>query len=203
MLPEIARTFTQYCVKKQAIDPKRVATYSYCFEVLLAKLILYGVIGAIAIWSGSIGISLCYLCSFMVLRRVAGGYHAQSHARCITLSVLNYILCLVLLKATPIAWQIGISISLMLWAIFAIWRFAPVDHPNKPFSHEAYGSFRKKSRIMIVLGSIAVLSAILMPDDQWAYSLALGFCSAATSVMIGKWIQGGKSHDSENDLENC
>lgn len=98
-----------------------------------ATLMLGGILGMLA---ESIVFFLC----FIGVRRYAGGYHADTQARCYVISFGITVGAFVLIKYVPIS--ASVFLILLLVSLLAILFFSPVDCENRrlePWEKERYG----------------------------------------------------------------
>jgi accessory gene regulator B len=114
--------------------------------------------GIIALFTGEIIGTFVYMLAFMRLRGALGGFHANSHMKCIVISTVVYVLCLYIINKTPVSiyWILTIAgLAIHMGLVAAI---APVAHPNKPFvNYDEYLKFRKKSlKLSFIYGGIVI-----------------------------------------------
>ncbi len=112
------------------------------------------------------------LLTFMPLRIYAGGYHARTPMQCAVKTWLLFLEILLLYKFTPgFLW---IQILLLVITGLSLWKFAPVEHENKPL--EEYEVIKYRKLAFGVYGTEAALFVILR---------LLGAAGAARCIVLG------------------
>lgn len=167
------------------IRQEEYALYYYCFDTIFSNFFYYTILLFISILLNQVEVTIAYYVGFLAIRYTSGGYHVDSQRICFLLSIMNYVCCLGLIHMVLKVISSSILFGMLLINFFLIWKFAPVDHPNKRFSLQEEYSYRKKSKIAI--GSLIIIIFVLwnlMPLFGWA--MAVGCMSATTFVMIAK-----------------
>lgn len=112
------------------------------------------------------------LLAFMSLRIYAGGYHARTPMQCAVKTWFLFLGILVLYKLTPgFLW---IQILLLVITGLSLWKFAPVEHENKPL--EEYEVIKYRKLAFGVYGTEAALFVIMR---------LLGAAGAARCIVLG------------------
>ena len=101
-------------------------------------------------WQGVI-----ILLVFIPLRIYAGGYHAKTPMRCAVKTWLLFLGILLWLKFVPA--NVWAQIILLLVTFVSLWKFAPVQHPNKPLEEYEVLKYRK-----IAFGIFGVETALFV-----------------------------------------
>lgn len=190
MINRLSNRLTFFLLQQNIILVEDSEVYTYGFEYILSMLFNLIGIFAIAMVTGSFFEGIGYLVGFALLRSVAGGYHANSHNLCMILSFFLYAINLLLIQLLTLSAINSFYTILVITgvSIILIFRYAPVDHPNKPFSTEEYSVFKRRSRKWV--GSISLLLFIgvfLLPTLQTIWiSIALGSLTTALSVFVAK-----------------
>lgn len=187
---KIAEKLTKKMITWDIIGTDKFDVYAYSFEVLISYSVYFTIFLIISLLTSSFWESLCFIIGFCSLRHFTGGFHTSSYLRCNLLSTLTHFIFIFLCKIIPDTWHV-ISIGcLIIYILFCVFIFAPVDHENKPFSEREYKQFRFRSRVYSSLMSvILLLSTILLPVLRlYIFSFIIGTAFAATSVWIAKTI---------------
>ncbi len=88
------------------------------------------------LWQGTL-----ILIAFMHLRIYAGGYHARTPMQCAVKTWLLFLGILLLYKFSPgLLWA---QILLLIITGLSLWKFAPVEHENKPLEEYEIIKYRK------------------------------------------------------------
>ena len=172
-------------IENGVIKQEEYALYYYCFDVVFSQLFFCIVLLSISLILHQVEVTIAYYIGFSVIRYTSGGYHAKSQRRCFWLSILNYMFCLGLINIIPRTMYPGFLFGTLLIDFFLIWKFAPVDHPNKRFSLQEVYCYRKRSRVAI---SGIMLSIFFLWKLMPLFSLAfvVGCMSATISVVVAK-----------------
>ena len=184
-----------YLSKHNLVPEEEREVYAYSLEVALSAAIFWLMMAALTLIFGQIGPTLIYLGVFFFLRSAIGGYHASTHLRCSVVSVvvyLGFIWCYTHLSEGT-AWIVLLSGA----AVLLIFCFAPVDHPNKPFSTAERAHYRQQS---CGRAGVLILLQVLLLVSGWtsmAFCVAFGAAQAAVFMFIAYLMQkGGETYGS-------
>ena len=169
--------------KNELIPKGQYAIYHYSLEVSLSLISFWLMMAAFMLIFDSVWPTLLYLGIFCFFRSTIGGYHAQTHGRCLALSAVMYLLFIWSYTYLLKTWLLILSISIV--ASITVLLLAPVEHPNKPFSPIEQMRYRKQSchrAVIFLLGQL--LLATLDKYPNVAFCLAFGACQAAFSLLI-------------------
>lgn len=182
MLHNISRTIASFFVKKNYISEEQLATYTYCFEFLLSTGLFWVSIFSIAWISGNLVPTLLYYFSFYYFRSTIGGYHAKTHFRCYLISMGTY--CLFLIMAYFFSNKWSIVIFFLILSDCLILCYAPLSHPNRPFSENDSIRFRKKSVYSMIIFTIIIFACLFLTYLQAAFYLSYGVAQASISLLV-------------------
>lgn len=164
------------------------------------ELILTSIIGLLIMVGLSmlIGYPLAwvfFVMGFAPLRTTAGGYHADSHIRCYTVTSVMFLMGV--LTVYEIRWSHFTYLAVSLFTAIMVGFLAPVEAMNKPLSAKRYRLNRNRSLILIFINCvIAVIFAMLELVSEEANMYYAGIFFASTSLVMGKIknsLKGGKS----------
>ena len=200
MLEKVALQLTQIMIRQNIIDPADEEVYVYGWSITISTLGSLIVLLLIGAFLGKLVGTALFLAFFILLRIYAGGYHANSYGRCFFITMLFYAPGPILhfyLPSTYIDLTIAMS---MVTAIGITWRWAPVDHPNKPLNIKDKQKNKKISRT-IVLGQAAIVT-LIGAWQPWAkqYLLWAAIGMAVTSftllyVIYNPYKKGGGANE--------
>lgn len=180
---------TNFFMQKSIIDKDKQQIYEYGFEVLISSVSYIVSLIIISIISNTLIPSAIFFAGFFIIRTISGGYHARTYKLCHLLFFGNHIAFILFIRSIPNPHKELVSIILILISVVIILIFAPVDHPNKPFTPKEKTHFRSISiTYAIILLCIAITILLFDINFQVKYSLsfAIGSISAAISLMIAK-----------------
>lgn len=125
------------CVARQGGQEEKAAVLTYGFEVLGGFVLEVALIFFLA-WLLKIFVPVvCLMVTVGIFRSLAGGEHCQAYYRCLILSLITFLLLgyLVLLLAPLLVsckkFALGGGFA---FALFATWKYAPVESPARPLS---------------------------------------------------------------------
>lgn len=185
MIAHFAKKISHFFIKKEVIRQDDYEVYSYSLELLISTLINFVMIISIAIISRKVPETIFYIAAFIPLRISAGGYHANTHARCLLILLISYIVFLIVISCVSINLSIIISLVSLGLAILIIYIYAPVEDINNPMNKEQKRKQIIKSRVTIsFISTIALL--LLLFDSYLSLSLSLGCISVALAIVASK-----------------
>ena len=130
--------------------------------------------------------SVVFFCSFLFIRRYAGGFHAKKEWMCLILSTLGIFLSLFFIYCIEhFIWLKTICFILSLISGIAICLVSPLEAENKPLSHDEKKKYRLFSAIRV---SMAITTIILFAF----FKINCFFAPVTTAILYeGALITGG------------
>lgn len=187
MLTRMSKSISSFFIKNGSISAEDRNVYDYCFEILLSTILNLVLILLIAIFSKTLSFTTFYIVGFMLVRRTAGGYHADSHWSCVSILLGAYTVYLLLLKSIPTSILNILSFLFIFFAVLLVYTLSPIEDQNKSFSCEETKYFKRKSRLWIVaLAVLAIALTALIPHLRFGFSLSAGMLTVALSLIAGK-----------------
>ncbi len=128
---------------------------------------------------------------FMPLRIYAGGYHAKTPLQCAIKTWLLFLGVLLWLKFVPA--YLWLQIVLLAGTAACLWKFAPVQHVNKPL--EEYEVLKYRKRAFGIFGGETILFIVfrLLDFTGVARCVVLGIAMVVI-IMIPAVVLGGKKN---------
>ncbi len=187
MYARIAQKLSDYYVRKKFIKENDREIYEYSFEVLISFILNLLLIIVLSLIFKIFTPSILYISSFLPLRRMAGGYHANTHFKCTITLLCVYLVFAMLIKIIPYYYYLYVSVSLAIVASVIILILIPVEDHNNPLS----GSERKKLRkkVSIILPTMLIVTGILLSfhiTRRYGLSFVLGITSVSGSLAAGR-----------------
>lgn len=171
------------------------AVLRYGCELILTSIIGLLIMVGLSMLIGHPLAWVFFVMGFAPLRTTAGGYHADSHIRCYTVTSVMFLMGV--LTAYEIRWSHFTYLAVSLFAAIMVGFLAPVEAMNKPLSAKRYRLNRNRSLILIFINcAIAVIFAMLELVSEEANMYYAGIFFASTSLIIGKIknsLKGGNS----------
>lgn len=125
-----------------AIPEAEADIYRYGLDLLLSSIINILSILMLGIITHHFKATALMVLFYIPLQSFGGGYHANTHLMCyaITLSVMAASVCIA--QYVPVSWLLSFSIP----GIVVLFKLAPVEHENAPFSVSFAAKMKKVVR---------------------------------------------------------
>lgn len=147
-------------IARKIIDENDKELYWFGVNQLLLFVINIGTAVLVGLICGMVWQSLLFSLMYIPLRRYAGGYHASNAGLCYWLSTLMILGALMIIKYLEISICAGVVI--MVTASIIILVKAPVESPKKPLNNAEKITFRKRTRMILVLEIILTIVAAFL-----------------------------------------
>lgn len=147
--------------KDEDLDEMR-ELYEYAIYILLSGLFHLISVVALGLCFNMVLESLVFYCSFILIRKFAGGYHAKTPTRCYVFSIATSFAVFCLIKVVYFFYCTGLSICLLLIELVCtlfIVLVVPLQSDNKPLNFQETKLYKNVSRIAVV--ALFVTSIIL------------------------------------------
>lgn len=188
MITLFANNLSSFFVQKTLISAEEKDTYTFCFEVLISSTLSWTSLIVLAFLAGIFKPFLYYIFWFCLFRNAAGGYHAASHLKCYLLSILTFLIFLVLQHITSAGFYLVYSLIFSFVSVFLLLKFAPVDHPNNPFTEKERIKHTFKIRLFILIYLIVQCSLFIFNSAAISFNMSLGCLQAALSVAAAYYL---------------
>jgi len=195
MLHQLSEKIALFLFEINQIEEKDREVCSYGMEIFLSSMI--GILLAIGI--GFVFHELFRVClflvSFIMIRSFAGGYHAESHWKCISLFGVVSFLSIYVNKL--LEGRLLLLGTLIILTAAVLLRFAPLENENRSLNAEEKRSFREKTRhIVLALLGIILLGIFLGPTGYiLSAGLAVGMMFSGFSLLVALIMERRKKHE--------
>lgn len=169
MIDGICRRITQNLLEKNIIEFEDHEIYMYGLQLFISTIFKGAGIYAIAYGLGWIKEVTVFLIAFGILRTYAGGYHSSTYFKCFILTVVTMLASITMAKYITIHYSYFITLPMLVISALLIFKYAPVDTPNKPLSVAECKIYRRKSIMVIILESLTIISAYILKRDLIIY----------------------------------
>lgn len=191
MISKRANSIAHFFVVQSITEESKEVIYAYGMELLISDVLNTIIVLLIALISHTLPAVVVFIAVFMGLRQFVGGYHANSHLSCMftlvmVMLVFSYGICNVSGQIAQI-----FSISLIVIALPIIFCIAPVPHPNKPLSEENGIKLRKRSIILAVALSAAVIALLVFQYPKISLYVSSGILLSAVMALLGRLLNRG------------
>lgn len=200
MYKNLAQRISNKFIAMGIVDETKKDIYVYGFEYIISNFVYLSIFFAICFLSKTLLASLCFWLGIFILRKIAGGHHANSYISCHILFAFNHILFIAFTFIFPPKYYYVFTVIALLIAFLSIYICAPVDHKNKPFIKTEYKRYKTLSYIYgtcLLVFDIA-LFINLFPVNIHLFGFAFGTLSATISLLCAKYIRN-KERSSENE----
>lgn len=192
----ISITIADILWRQGIIQEEDVATCRYGLELFMASAFEVISILIISFFACNFFETLLFFVAFIPLRIYAGGYHADTQAKCYFVSLGVYGVFTVVLNILFKEMFVMLNILLTILSLIVILIYAPVIHKNKSVNDIEIKYYRKFSIIVSLVESIIILLlTVILPDSSYIVSLAIGQAAVTISIIVA--IIKGKITDNK------
>lgn len=133
--------------REQIITEDELELSEYGLQITMANMINFVIMSTIGFMFGSIWEMLLFYAVFVNLRVYCGGYHADSYGKCFCMFALTCMAAMLGIKAIVLhgVTQAVVLATAALVQLFCIYKWAPIEHVNRPATPQEKRHFRKKS----------------------------------------------------------
>lgn len=166
-------------------ERKEIIDYGlYRLKIILVSMAVTLLLGCIM---GIFVQSVCFLISFLAIRRYAGGYHAKTQKQCFLISFL--VLCISFLIFQNFdRTTMGIVFAADLLYGILIWNLAPVDNPNKKLDHAELEKYRKCVRKVLLMDNIILIITYGMKQSNIFFGISISIWITCIAVVVGRIV---------------
>lgn len=137
---------------------REIITFGLTKMISTALMLMFTII--ISVLMGDFLVGILFEASFIMLRRYAGGYHAETQEKCMIMTYLSTLLCVATIFFVPVnMYFAGALVALFNIEIF---RRAPIESKNKPLNLIEKMIYRRKTIVITLLLSVLFLLFIML-----------------------------------------
>lgn len=183
----LSKKIALFFVRKNKISADDIELYTYCFEMALSSIVNFSIIILGAIFTHRYIESLLFSVSFIIIRKLIGGFHANTSFGCMGLLVITFSLFLSMQNCLTATALVYISFVLSVIQFFPIALFAPVVHPDNPVPKDDMKIMRNMAMISASLILIFnVFNLLLYPDFYIGFCITYPTFVATVFMLVGK-----------------
>lgn len=186
MIATISNKISLALLKSNAINQDELNVYAYGIQLLILSVIDWCITFLFMLLIDEIYLSIAYLSVFFIMRRHCGGYHAETHMRCIVISNIVYVFS-VLISANM---HYGNFTTLLfigeIMNFVMIHKFSPAEHPNKPIPISELARHKKTGRFLNAIISAIAIVSVLYGLKDYACVILMGQLSVSVAVVLQK-----------------
>ena len=192
MIAQLSKRLASFFVCQKIINEEDEEVYEYGLQLLLSTVANGLIALLIAIITRTLLQCVLYLATFVVMRKTAGGYHANTHLGCCCILAVVLSCFIAFVKFAPVDVYILIALFSIAFSVITIFLFSPLEHKNKPISSEDKISLKRKSRIYILIISAIIIVLGIMKFNTAMISVALGILTSSGSITTAKILKNEK-----------
>lgn len=128
--------------------------------------------------------TVLFLLAFFSLRPYAGGWHASTRGKCTLISYGIVAIALLAFRWMPEAVLFPVTIGQALIGAAVIWRWAPMENPNKPLDAEEVAHYRRYARMITGLLTAVTAFAVVMRWAHIGYAVSTAMLLSAVLVAL-------------------
>ena len=199
MIAAISMKISKSLLKSNAINQDELNVYAYGIQLLILGIVDWCITFLFMLLIGEIYLSIVYLSVFFALRKHCGGYHAETHIRCIVISNAVYVLSV--LVSANMQYE-NFTTLLLIGEIInsiIIYKFSPVEHPNKHVEPAEMARHRKIGMIYNCLYGLVAIGLVLGNINQYACVILMAQLSVSIAVVLQRIKNCKRKEGSENE----
>ena len=184
MIEKMAKKLAYNYVEKGMIERDDEEVCAYGLELLISSIFSIGSVLVISFAYGSLIQGAVYLAAYCMLRSFSGGYHADTHVKCISTFVGSFIVILNFVKYVDFQWNFYIYV-LLLFCNGIIFLFAPCEAMNNPISQRSKEKMKEKARSCVVIFTMLVMALWYLGFRSIADFMGMGLFLCTVLVLVG------------------
>lgn len=198
MIAAISMKISKSLLKSNAINQNELNVYAYGIQLLILGIVDWCITFLFMLLIGEIYLSIAYLSVFFTLRKHCGGYHAETHIRCIVISNTVYVLSV--LVSANMQYENFTTLLLVgeIINFIIIYKFSPVEHPNKHIEPIEMTRHRKIGRIYNLVFGFVAIGLVLGSINQYACAIFMAQLSVSIAVVLQRIKNRTRKEGSEN-----
>ncbi len=177
------------CLLCKEDDEESFELYKYAIYILISAIFHIITVILLGIFFNMPIESIVFYCSFIAIRKFAGGYHAKNSTRCYLFSIVSsiIILCSIALINSINSCVVMIMLTVIeLFCVVLIFMISPLDTENNPLNSNEKKVYRKKACIISIGVFLLSLLFIVLNLKGVGVSLGIGIVMSVFVLIIRK-----------------
>ena len=188
-MEKIGSKFIEFFVSNDIIKNEDKEIYKYALNIILSSLIHIATVMILGLCFNLLIESLVFYFAYIVIRKFAGGYHANTQLRCFLASVISTLLILGLMKWVLLFDNIIIDFLIEVLGLVCkiiIGFLSHSDTDAKPLCDKEKRLYKKVT--ILISFALLILSAVLFMFgiNNMSYSIVLAIYMSVFVVVLGK-----------------
>lgn len=186
MMDKYYKRFSSFLIHNRYINKDDGELYEYAAKVAFQGVINILVTILIGIAFGMLPESLCFISVFCVLRKFAGGLHAEKYSHCLISSIFIIIVTLSSIRILERnSFQIGF-LCLAVVATIIICALAPIENNNKMLSKKEKKVYKVIS-VILSMALLAIVYILIVKSAVISYSIGMGIILVSLLMVIARF----------------
>lgn len=180
MTAKLSEIITNFFIKRKLIQIEEKEIYCYSFELILAFVLNLSIVLAIGFGTLHFVETIIFLFVFLLIRTSAGGYHADTHFRC--LLILSFIFVSFLLMVDFCAYlNVNISLATIGGVLLLVLPIA--DCEENKLNKKRKTKLKLKTIILVLIFLLCVAVCCIFDKQKIAMSFAYPMTIIAVSII--------------------
>lgn len=175
----------RYQIQNKYISEKDEDLYIYAYTILIEESVNILIAFIIGLLSNEIKFILCFLGSYISLRRYAGGYHAKRSVTCMVVSAILIILVCILKKSQVIDFRSNAMYFVLILAQIVILVVSPVDSESKRLSRSECKKYRNKTFKVFLIQELLLIFSTKLKKRFMYYGIVYSHLVLVCMLLVG------------------
>lgn len=187
MIKLISRKAARFLCKDD--DEETLELYEYAIYIVLAAILHIVTIVILGVCFNLLIESIVFYCSFILIRKFAGGYHAKTPIRCYLFSVILSIMMLFFIEfvnSTSFA-NFFVFMIIELFCVVLILLISPLDTENNPLNRREKKMYKKIASIISILIFIISVFCVFTGYRNMGCSIICGVIMSTLVLLMRKF----------------
>lgn len=184
MLLRISEKITGILVENKIITQESREIYRFGVQQGIMLLLNFFTLLIIGLIYRMIFEVLIFILAYVPLRSYSGGFHAKTHMKCYSISVIIINAVLLIIKYMQIS--ISIYCFLTFLSVLIILVLAPVEDENKVLDNIEVIVYRKKSRTILLFELLCFILFLWVECFTMVKTVSLSLIILGALLLIGK-----------------
>lgn len=152
----LAEYLCNKAIAVNAIESEEKDLYMYAFGLLISSAYTWGTFILLGLLFDSLPAAICFMLLFIPLRIFCGGFHRESYFKCYISSLFLFLSIFFISKVSFLE-EVNLGLLIVLpFAIWCIWKFAPLEDSNKPLDSYEITKYSKISKNVLAVEVIII-----------------------------------------------
>lgn len=178
------------CILCKEDDDETLELFEYGIYIVLSAILHTATVILLGLLLNMLVESIIFYCSFIAIRKFAGGYHAKTATRCYLFSLLISIIILFLIKLFCFSniYLLMLLAAIGILCVILITHIAPLDTDNNPLNVKEKILYGKMSSVISIILLCISITAIILNCINIGVSIIFGIFMS-TIVLLARYAQ--------------